>query len=542
MKSYKHLNIIVYLLPLAIIVAVFGFLSVFSSAASETHSYPRLANYYLNPKINRADYGRLASYDLVVLDMEYQNDYPDLIPYLRKNNPDIIILAYIANQDVHNELNFDFSPYLFRQEFLAGLESSWWLMDISGANISSWPGTKMLNITTDYKDYLVNFIDKKLIANGSWDGVFLDVVWDKISGLGNIDINNDGKQESNSVIDAEWQQAMKTLLNNLRLRLGSEKIILTNGGTLYGKSTNGRMFETFPTGEGKTWQETVDEYYAIKAKTNQPIFIVNSNTENTGSATDYQKMLFGLTSALLFDAYYSFDYGTHDHGQFWWYDEYNIDLGQPMEAAHELGNVQGVWERDFQNGLVLVNPTSGEKTINLLRSYNTIVGEINGASKIISQIVLQPNDGIILLKDKNIIIYPNDKSLPVKVFNAKGEEIKSWINSGPSAANENSITEDLNGDGIKETIRYSDNSAIEIRSLEGRLLVPIFYAYTPNYYGGINLVINDINNDGKKEFIVSSKKWSSHVNIFNYNGKLIKSFFGYDENLMGGFKIEVEAK
>jgi hypothetical protein len=170
-----------------------------------------------------------------------------------------------------------------------------------------------------------------------------------------------------------------------------------------------------------------------------------------------------------------------------------------------------------------------------------IAGKTNGASKSVNQIILQPNDGIILLKDKNIIIYPNNKLLPVKVFNAKGEEIKGWINSAPSVTNENSEIIDLNGDGIKEIVRYSDNSAIEIKSLEGRLLVPIFYAYTPDYYGGINLVINDINNDGKKEFVASSRKWSSHVNIFNYNGRLINSFFVYNKNLMGGFKIKVEA-
>jgi len=39
------------------------------------------------------------------------------------------------------------------------------------------------------------------------------------------------------------------------------------------------------------------------------VTILNSNTGNSGQRSDYQKVRFGLTSALLSDGYYSFDYG-----------------------------------------------------------------------------------------------------------------------------------------------------------------------------------------------------------------------------------------
>jgi len=43
-------------------------------------------------------------------------------------------------------------------------------------------------------------------------------------------------------------------------------------------------------------------------------------------------MRFGLTSALMGNAFYSFDYGDDDHGQTWRYDEYEVSLGQPTGA------------------------------------------------------------------------------------------------------------------------------------------------------------------------------------------------------------------
>jgi len=39
-----------------------------------------------------------------------------------------------------------------------------------------------------------------------------------------------------------------------------------------------------------------------------------------------------------------------------WFDEFNFDLGYPIQARQEAQWSQGVWRRDFDNGIVLVIP------------------------------------------------------------------------------------------------------------------------------------------------------------------------------------------
>src|SRR3990172_457119 len=42
------------------------------------HSYPRLALYYLEPIINTDDMPNFSKHDVLILDFEYQHDYPEL--------------------------------------------------------------------------------------------------------------------------------------------------------------------------------------------------------------------------------------------------------------------------------------------------------------------------------------------------------------------------------------------------------------------------------------------------------------------------------
>jgi len=98
-------------------------------------------------------------------------------------------------------------------------------------------------------------------------------------------------------------------------------------------------------------------------------------------------MRFGLTSTLLGNGFYSFDYGDQDHGQTWSYDEYNAYLGKPAGSPELASNsaIQAnaasgyrlsanVWQRDYQNGVVLVNPTNTAQSVTFASEYEKIRG------------------------------------------------------------------------------------------------------------------------------------------------------------------------
>ena len=95
----------------------------------------------------------------------------------------------------------------------------------------------------------------------------------------------------------------------------------------------------------------------------------------------------------------------------WFMDEYAVDLetGQPNETkkgylGEPLGSYQvlasGVYRRDFDNGIVLCNPTSSTQTVDLVGSYRKIDGvqepSINDGS-VVENVTLSSEDGIILL-------------------------------------------------------------------------------------------------------------------------------------------------
>jgi len=162
---------------------------------------------------------------------------------------------------------------------------------------------------------------------------------------------------------------------------------------------------------------------------------------------NYQRMRFGLTSTLMYDGYFA--YRPHPLATLW-YDEYSVDLdsglttqvtsepndfneqddarvgylGFPIEDAHtsitnnndEIITLKvavsdpnfklsgKIWQREFENGLVIVNPTGLWQTIYGLSNgkYRRISGiqdpSHNNGQIINEQVILQPEDGIILLK------------------------------------------------------------------------------------------------------------------------------------------------
>ncbi|MFH1540381.1 MAG: hypothetical protein ABID79_00775 [Elusimicrobiota bacterium] len=78
--------------------------------------------------------------------------------------------------------------------------------------------------------------------------------------------------------------------------------------------------------------------------------------------------------------------------------------GNPKTAAYFYED--GVWRRDFDNGIVLCNPSDKAKLVCLETTYRKINGQqdkkINDES-LVSAITISPQDGIILLRKSKIL-------------------------------------------------------------------------------------------------------------------------------------------
>jgi len=87
------------------------------------------------------------------------------------------------------------------------------------------------------------------------------------------------------------------------------------------------------------------------------------------------------------------------------------------------------------------------------------------------------------------------------------------------------------GPGGGPHIRIFDNHA----NLKGQ-----FFAYDPRFRGGVSVAAGDIDNDGLIEIVTGAGPGGTpHVRIFEMDGKIIKSFYAYEEKFDGGVNVSI---
>ena len=605
-KAGKHIAPIV---AAVIALAAFGFPVHEAQAAPKTPAdkFVRTANYYLKAgtDIQPEHYQQLAAYDLLVLPAEAQVYNRGLFKKLRELNPSIVILAYVPSKSY----NYGWTDEL-HQKLRAGINDGWWLLDPAGNPVSVWNNTAVLNGATPWNSYLPRFVHDEIWSTGLWDGVFYDEFSANVSWVngGNIDIHRAGTRSDPSLADTAWKRGMVNILKNTRDLLGADAVIVTNGDSTdeLQPYVNGRMFESFPTPweAGGTWPGVMSNYLRLAGVVGYPpVFIVNANTGNTGENADYRKVRYSLCSTLLGDGYFAFDFGEADHGQLWRYDEEEARLGRPLGgpvnilAPAKKNPAAGIWRRDFQNGVVLINTTAKAQTIDLNEDLEKLRGtqapDVNDGS-IVSAVTLQPDDGLILLKPIAKIFgsaFPNGAY--ARIFDAQGAKVRNGFFAyvPPFAGDAAVALMDMNGDGVPDKVVadkgqvtvYADNGdqlaafqpfgesykggvslafgdvdgdkqtemitgggsgappKVRVFKSDGTPLGTEFLAYDSRFRGGVSVAAGDMNGDGKAEIVVGAGPGGGpHVRVFNrYGRSLYAGFFAYDSRFRGGVNVAV---
>lgn len=525
-----------------------SFTEIGLSYDAPAHNYPRIANLYWKAPITTATAEELSKWDLLVLDLSAQNESTEAIRYLRRLNPNIIILAYVSATEVPKERLSIREPNgsgIWR-DLVSGIKSQWQLRTCQGQDISWWPGNTSLNLCTKddnnqtYADYLSSFLDNKVISTGLWDGLLFDTTWNEIAWKNkSIDIDGDGRYDSVEKINTMWRSCHNYFFDQLRHKIGSKYLILSNGDGTYSSKLNGRMFEGFPEISEGGWVGSTQRYLEANNNGLSPrINIINSDTNNTGNYKNYQAMRLGLGSTLLYNGYFSFDYGTMLREQLWYYDEYDANLGQPKSQPVNLLNSkngtikEGLWQRDFANGVVIVNATDSKQKVKFDTEYEKIHGtqdtNINDGS-IVDSLTINAWDAIIMLRPINTIdnqVFVNGSF--VRIFNKSGNNIRT----GFFAYNSNFrggakiIKTDIDNDGKLETVSAGDSS-ISTFNAKGELLRTI-YPYGEKYKGGISLAVANITDGNSKEIIVAPEKGGyNQIKIYDHYGIFMNSFYAY---------------
>jgi hypothetical protein len=295
--------------------------------------------------------------------------------------------------------------------------SHWWLLNAAGRKVQ-W--------TSQYSAWEINFTNwTRPDAGGrrwpEWlaerdhtayfrdipelDIVFLDGVITPLRVTADWDLDKvDDNRTSPNILAAHYAghlahwNRLRALAPNALL-VGNTDNDLANAqwrNQLNGGFLEGLMGERWSIETWAGWGAMMQRYRAVLQNTRQPK-IVGFNV--MGAPDDYRFFRYAYTSCLLDDGYFSFTDKSRGFSSVPWFDEYDYKLGNALSAPPNTAWDKGIWRRDFQNGVVFVNPTTETRTVNVAPGLRRLAGiqdpAINNGSAV-SRLTLRPKDGIVL--------------------------------------------------------------------------------------------------------------------------------------------------
>ncbi len=533
-----------------------------SATTLPEHKYPRTAAFFLKTsRFSEEEMKAVAQSQVAILDAQLQFNQPQVLKRLRELNPTIVLLAYTSGVEYpRDRLATIELPGGIWHTIGEGLQPEWFLKTIQGQQVSFWPGNVMMNPSArdatgkTYAWYLADFLKTNVLDSGLWDGLFFDTVWDGIYWLSHdADIDRDGVADGKEKVDRAWQDGQNLFFKSLRDLAGDQYLLVGNGVLEpYAQYLNGRMFEGFPDPSEGGWAGSVVRYRAIRAMGVQPrIMVLNADTKNTGNWRDWNRMRYGLATTLLFDGYYNFDYGTQVRDLLYHYDEYDVSLGKPSSflAKNLLDGAldavtKGLWRRDFQYGVVLVNSTNIEQSVLLDEEFEHIHGKQDPATNdgsITRHVTLAPESGVLLMRPIEEIrgsAFTNGAF--ARVFNGKGEVTRTGFFAYETGQRGSTIIahRDLDHDGNEELV-IGDVNSIAIRKKSGEVITK-FFPYGENVSFGVRFAFGDLDNDGRDEIVTASAQGGgADITIYRADGTFVRRWRAFGSTFVGGASVAV---
>lgn len=402
--------------------------SIASAATTTAPPFPRLATVNFSSPQNYDDptyQANLAKFNIALLSywpgwnsgrsMTMQN----VVTNIKNINRQTSVFLYINN----NELNTSNPSYSALTNELNSM--NWWLYpsSTSGTPVSSaFPGAFEINNTlftapNSNGDRWVEWYAKWAatniyVPNPAIDGFFTDNVFNKPRVNGDWNLDGSSDSDSNTTVAQWYRQGYNrhfAVLNQVmpgKLQVGNVTDWGASGASLTGYTgiLNGGLMESMigysysPETWGG-WTEMMREYRVVMAAMGSPQLLIFGQV---GVAGDYQGFRYGFASCLMDNGYYEYSLAANPYSGTFWFDEFNVQLGNSTSGPSLTAWQKGVFRRDFANGIALVNPKgNGQQTVQLETSYTRVKGTQDPATnngQVTNSVTLNDSDGIILLR------------------------------------------------------------------------------------------------------------------------------------------------
>lgn len=330
--------------------------------------------WFYKPPGNSSDLGAIAeNFSLIILTRNDEREREE-INNMGNNSP---VLQYLRAEAIIDPSSCTEKPF---QNQIANLEGDycliknqhpdWLLKDING-NLIQYDHSDYVFMDPGNAEWQAYYLEKitGFQKDPGWKGLFLDNV---DGGLGRFEkmhllLGNYSDGQS-------YQTAIRSFLQYLfdNYFSASEKVLYANIPYLednnvwfeYLEYLDGGMLEAFAadwnTGylSTDTWLGQLELAEKTQAQGKTVILVTQGNINDT------QRMQFGLASFLLINngqAYFRYS-NDEAYRDLWWFAQYELDLGQPVGHRYQNGDV---WQRDFENGSVIVNPENHSSEIQI---------------------------------------------------------------------------------------------------------------------------------------------------------------------------------
>lgn len=105
-------------------------------------------------------------------------------------------------------------------------------------------------------------------------------------------------------------------------------------------------------------------------------------------------MRLGLVGSMLLDSgHFGFDKGDCLHGQLWWFDEYDVEMGEALAPCSQNLYGPGTFSREFENGVLILNSSDRSIEVHFEAKHFDVSLRQEGGS-----FLIPPKDARILLR------------------------------------------------------------------------------------------------------------------------------------------------
>jgi Hypothetical glycosyl hydrolase family 15 len=236
----------------------------------------------------------------------------------------------------------------------------WFLLDQNGSRIIENNSVSMDPGNMEYRAFWLQRA-RTLLEQYHWDGLFIDNLEASMS-----ELTMNGIVPAKYPDDASYQAAIEGFLKYIRDNYFASRRqpILANIISIqawnmwldYLQYLDGAMIEAFAVGWNhdyrsvSDWEKQVAASDEALSRRKKLILVAQANE------SDPNRQQFAFASYLLIannNTYFRYADGSDGYRELSLYENYNLDLGNPVSARYKQGSF---WRRDFTNGYVLVDP------------------------------------------------------------------------------------------------------------------------------------------------------------------------------------------